>query len=73
MVTKAPKRSTNTMIIASRITDVLHQPLDVHSGQGYVLSAKMINVKNIGDTQVSDACDASKTRGWLQMESGSWN
>ena len=70
MFTKAPKRSKNDMIIASRITDVLRQPLDARSGQGFVLPAKMVHIKNIDNAQVSEANDASKTNRWLQMEFG---
>lgn len=61
MVTKAPKRSRNTMTIASRITIVVRRLLDVHSGQVHVLSTKIVHVKNVGDVQVSEAYGASQT------------
>ena len=73
MEMKAPKRSVHTMIKDSWISNAARQPLDVHSGQGCVLSAKMVHVKKIDNAQVSEAYDASKTDQWLQMEFVSWN
>lgn len=60
MVTKASKKIVHSRIIASRITNVMRHTLDVHCGQGYVLSAKMVHIKKIDNAQVSEAYDASK-------------